>query len=259
MSQQRCGQRPLQHPATYVLFNGGARVAPSSSTRGFMTAWCGQHPIWVGIDGGSLSAIEWGRSPDVVIGDFDSMPAVTLDHLRSAGVETVRAATDKNETDLELALDWVRSQSVGAAQPVRVLVVGLDGGRIDHLITALGVLCSPRYELFELAALGNDATYFVVRHRVLSVAMPVGTTFSLVPILGDASAVRCLGATWPLEDEVLHAGGGRGCSNTSSAPEIAVSAGAGVLALIIPVGSDGRRQASVGRSSRFAENDPDGR
>src|SRR5690606_31025561 len=58
----------------------------------------------IAADGGLDLAEQLRLSPDVVVGDMDSVSATALERARSAGVEVKTHPTAKDETDLELAL-----------------------------------------------------------------------------------------------------------------------------------------------------------
>ena len=64
----------------------------------------------------------------------------------------------KDATDLELALD-----AAIALAPARILVVGSDGGRLDHLLGSLLLLADERYAGAEVDALLGATRIAVVR------------------------------------------------------------------------------------------------
>ncbi len=169
-----------------------------------------------------------GQSVDVVVGDFDSVQAETLRDAEAVGVEVVRHDRDKDEVDLELALDLAVERGATAG-----LVLGGAGGRLDHLAGNLTLLASPRYADLALEAWMGDATVWVIRGR-RSLELRVGTTVSLIPMHGSASAVVATGLRWPLDGDELLAGSSRGVSNVVTANPVEVAAGRGVLLLITP-------------------------
>jgi hypothetical protein len=85
----------------------------------------------VAADSGLDHALALGLHVDVVVGDLDSASAEGQAAARAAGSEFETHPTDKDATDLELALLSARDR--GAR---RVTVVGGGGGRHDHLLAA---------------------------------------------------------------------------------------------------------------------------
>jgi len=80
-------------------------------------------------DGGALHVLGWGLTPDVVIGDMDSLDAAHLEQLEAAGIELILYPPHKDETDLELALE--RALQEGASE---ITILGALGGRIDQTL-----------------------------------------------------------------------------------------------------------------------------
>ena len=60
----------------------------------------------IAADGGARHCFKFDIHPDVVIGDFDSLTTKEIDSLLVAGSNLIRHPADKDETDLELALDF---------------------------------------------------------------------------------------------------------------------------------------------------------
>jgi thiamine pyrophosphokinase len=164
---------------------------------------------------------------DLAVGDFDSISPETLASL--ANVERHPAA--KNATDLELALD-----AALRAQPRRVLVVGSEGGRLDHLLGSLLLLASERYAGVRLDAQLGEAAVHVIRDERTLVGEP-GELVSLFALHGPARGVTARGFRWPLEDATLEPGASLGTSNELAAREASVSVAAGVVVAVRPNGS----------------------
>ena len=117
-------------------------------------------PTVVAADGGLDRALSLGLEVDVVVGDLDSVSPGALAAAEAAGARVLAHPARKDATDLELALD--EALALGAR---RVLVVASAGGRLDHLLSALLLLGSERYEQVELDALVGDALVHVIRTR----------------------------------------------------------------------------------------------
>jgi len=47
----------------------------------------------------------------------------------ASGTQVLRVSPEKDETDLELAIDWALGQDVGS-----LVAIGGGGGRLDHLL-----------------------------------------------------------------------------------------------------------------------------
>ena len=192
-------------------------------------------PTVVAADGGLDRALSLGLEVDVVIGDLDSVSPEALAAARTAGARVVAHPARKDATDLELALD--EALALGGR---RVLVVASAGGRLDHLLSALLLLGSERYEQVELDALVGHALVHVIRTERVLHGEP-GEIVSLLALGGLAERVTTSGLEYPLHDQTLEAGSSRGVSNVFSAAEAQVSVASG---LVLAVRPDGARERS---------------
>lgn len=185
------------------------------------TAWV------VAVDAGLVHAKTLGLTPDVVIGDFDSVSPSALADVDDERL--IRHPVDKDATDLELAMDLV------LARPGldRVVVVGGAGGRLDHFLGNANVLCSNRYADLDIDWVSSAGRACVVRTYVEIHGNP-GQTVSLIPMGGDALGVTTVGLRWRLDGENLRFGSSRGISNVLGAPAATVSLLGGVLLVIQP-------------------------
>ncbi len=204
---------------TVVIFTGGGSLH-SSLLDELPVA-----ELIVAADSGYDLAVELGWSVDVVVGDLDSISTDPL----PGHVIVERHATDKDATDLELALDRVALE-----QPQRVVVVGGAGGRVDHELATATLLCSERWsEIEEIDWVTQRGWAHVVRDRRILHA-DVGSLLTLLPIGGPARGVSTMGLRWNLSDETLHHGSTRGVSNEFAGPVADIRVGLGCLLAVIP-------------------------
>lgn len=175
-------------------------------------------------NGGAELARALGVQVDLAVGDFDSVAAGAL----GPAVPVERHPPAKDATDLELALDAGLS-----FHPERLLVVGSDGGRLDHLLGGLLLLAAERYAGVEVDAQLGRASVHVVRHERRFAGTP-GELVSLLAANGRASGVVTEGLVYPLRGETLEPGSSRGISNVFTGAEARVSVERGVLLAVRP-------------------------
>ncbi|HWJ80486.1 MAG TPA: thiamine diphosphokinase [Niallia sp.] len=90
---------------------------------------------WIGVDRGVVYLMEQSIPIEAAFGDFDS---VTNEEWQQIEVSTnilKRFKPEKNETDMELAIQWAIDQ--GATS---IKLFGATGGRMDHSIANLQLL-----------------------------------------------------------------------------------------------------------------------
>ena len=85
----------------------------------------------IAADAGLLSARKFGVTPDVLLGDFDSLGEPDV----PKGTELIRVPAEKDDTDTQLA---VRVALERGAREI-VIVGGLEG-RLDHTLSSLAIL-----------------------------------------------------------------------------------------------------------------------
>ncbi len=209
-------------PDTVVVFAGGAAPHPRSA---------GSVPVGapiVAADSGAEHALALGLRVDVAVGDFDSIAPAALEAVERAGGRLERHPPGKDATDLALALD-----TAAALRPRRILVVGGDGGRLDHLLGELLLLGAEAYAGIELDALLGPSRIHVVRGE-RSLTGRIGELISLVALHGPAVGVVTEGLAYPLGGETLAPGSSRGVSNRFAAPEARVALASGVVLAVCP-------------------------
>jgi thiamine pyrophosphokinase len=183
----------------------------------------------IAADGGLDNARTLGLVATTVIGDFDSVSPAALEAAAAeGGVRLVRHPEAKDATDLELALD--AALELG---PSRIHVLAGDGGRLDHLLAALLLLASGRYESVQVEATFGAARVQVVRGEQALEGEP-GELVSLLALNGPAEGVTTEGLAFSLAAETLEPGSSRGVSNTFTGRGARVRVERGTLLAIRP-------------------------
>jgi thiamine pyrophosphokinase len=211
-------------PRTAVVVTGGEPPDRLPTSR------IGSPALVVAADSGLSTADALGLGVDVVVGDFDSIDPPRLEAARAAGVVVEAHPTDKDRTDLSLALDRAMRTVAGLA---RIVVLGGHGGRLDHLLANALVLASSEYAAVDVEAWSGPAQLHVVRRRTVVEGAP-GDLLTLLPLGGPARGVRTEGLRFPLRDETLEPGTTRGVSNELTAREAVVHVAGGVLLAVLP-------------------------
>ena len=85
----------------------------------------------IAADAGYLTAKKMGITPDILLGDFDTLGEENIPD----GVECLRVPAEKNDTDTQLAVKVAIER--GAKE---IAIVGGLGGRIDHTLSTLAIL-----------------------------------------------------------------------------------------------------------------------
>lgn len=162
---------------------------------------------------------------DLIVGDLDSVSASAL--ANSKGIPIEQYPTDKNYTDLELALNAAVRLEVD-----RILVLGGHGGRVDHFFTNAAVITAPALSKCRVEWIAGDTHVYVVRNWT-QLHGTTGQEVTLLAVGGPARGVVTAGLKWPLGGDTLESWEGRGLSNQLTAPIATVDVSDGVLLAMV--------------------------
>jgi thiamine pyrophosphokinase len=165
--------------------------------------------IIIAADGGSRHCAALNLTPDVLIGDLDSLSAPEVENLQASGVRIIRHPRRKDFTDLELALQFACQE--GAEQ---IHIYAALGQRWDQTLANLMLIAAPEFANCPIYLLDGNQTIFLVRgNSTLEIPGQPGDTISLIPIGGDVHGITTHGLEYPLKNESLFFGKTRGVSN----------------------------------------------
>lgn len=169
-------------------------------------------------DGGYNHAKEMNVTPDVLLGDFDSAQGF------SEIEDRIEYPARKDYTDGELAVMYAAEHGYDD-----ILLLGMSGDRFDHTLTDIFLLMKCKNGVL----IDDNNEIYLLRDR-LSLKGQKGQTISIIPVNGDAVGLSTKGLEYPLCNETLHFGEGRGVSNvmTEDKCEITIQSG---TALVIKV------------------------
>ncbi len=186
------------------------------------------HPddIIIAADGGTRLILALGRIPSVVIGDLDSITKDERRKIEEAGAQVIRFPRDKNETDLELAIQHARG-----LKPTQIIIVGALGGRLDQTLGNIALLSNPKLATCNLQLDDGVEEAFFCRDQ-LEVRGRSGDLVSLIPWSGAVAGIRTEGLRWPLSDETLHPHKTRGISNEMLAETASIRIRSGLLLVV---------------------------
>lgn len=185
----------------------------------------------IGADSGVDFASALGLRIDVAVGDFDSVSREGLERAEAAGARIERHPNEKDETDLELALD--DAVRAGATD---VLVLGIGGGRLDHLLANVLLLASPRFAPCRIEARTGPARVHVIRggEPATELRGAVGELLTLLAVGGPAVGITTRGLAYALAGESLPESTSRGVSNVVESTPATVELEDGALLAVFP-------------------------
>lgn len=175
-------------------------------------------------DGGTRHALAMGLTPHIIIGDMDSLPKEFS--LSTFDGEVVLYPKDKNETDLELAINHAITLN-----PKQILILGALGGRIDQTLANISLLTNFRPVTCDLR-LNDGLEEISLCKDQLEVRGRSGDVVSLIPYQGNVEGVTTQNLKWKLNNETLFFDKTRGISNEMISDVVKISITKGLLLIV---------------------------
>lgn len=162
---------------------GVTLVGAGQASKGDLDIALAFAPYLVAADGGAQLALNCGRAPKKIIGDFDSIDANTLAQIPKTHQHRIE---DQNTTDFEKCLCNISAPFI--------LGVGFLGGRLDHQLSAFNALV--RHRGPSCILLGETDLIFHL-HGEIELPLEPGTRISLFPMTRMPGASQ--GLVWPID------------------------------------------------------------
>jgi len=161
----------------------------------------------VSADGGLRYIRSLNLIPKLVIGDLDSVSRDDIKFLNNNNIEILKFPTDKDQTDLEIALRELVKRDYKD-----ILVIGALGGRIDQTLANLGLISSISRNGIRIEFDDGREHVMLIQNRLL-LSGKKGDTVSLIPLCSPAKGITTKGMQYSLTDEQLLPEQTRGVSN----------------------------------------------
>ena len=188
----------------------------------------------IAADGGTRHALALGRMPNVLIGDLDSVMDEERRKMKESSVEVFQFPADKNETDLELAI-----QHALTLNSQEVIILAALGGRLDQTLGNIALISDLRPLTLRYAQ-GGDLDIrlddgieeiFFCRDTCKITGTP-SDLVSLIPWQGEVTGIVTTGLKWPLQNETLYPNKTRGISNEMMSESATIQIRSGLLLIV---------------------------
>lgn len=164
----------------------------------------------IGVDRGALWLLRHRVTPDVAIGDFDSVTKVEKKRIHDHSDVYIEYAPEKDATDLELAIDHAIS-----LKPKEVMLFGVLGRRFDHAMGAVHMLLRLESHNIYGVIVDNFSKINIVRRQQTLAHDNIYRYVSIIPVMTKAT-VTLKGFAYELARTALYSGSSLGISNEIS-------------------------------------------
>jgi thiamine pyrophosphokinase len=177
----------------------------------------------IAADGGYHLVKALKLAPSLVIGDLDSLKEQDLEEIKQSKIPLQRFPQEKDETDLELAINAAVARG---SRSIRI--VGASGGRQDQELGILFQLLRPDLAAVDARLEDGRTEAWLLRTEGV-IQGEVGDTVSLLPMGSAVHGIITEGLRYPLRAETLWPYKTRGISNVMESKEARIVIREGTL------------------------------
>lgn len=178
--------------------------------------------IIIAADGGYDNLVRHGITPDILIGDFDSVKSEIPDGLRS-----IRYPKEKDETDMFLSYE--AGVKLGYTEFV---MLGATGGRLDHTYANISLLLYAKEHGHNITLIDRNSVILCIKDESISLAGNEGAKLSVFAMGGVARGVSIIDTRYEVEGAKFTPDFPLGVSNEFGTSPARISVEDGALLII---------------------------
>jgi len=163
----------------------------------------------IAVDGGAKHILKLGLTPQIIIGDFDSISPSLLEQSRLSPTILIKYPTKKDKTDFELAIDLCMDRKFQ-----EIIIFGILGDRIDHMLANIFLLVKIQAEnqSIKIKIIEGKKEIYIL-NKEITINGKIGDEISIIPVSKKLEGVSTEGLYYRLIDDTLLFGTTRGVSN----------------------------------------------
>ncbi len=182
----------------------------------------GKDDLIIAADGGLLPLMEVGMTPDLLIGDFDSMEKPDL------AVETITLPVEKDDTDTVFAV----KEGFRRGYTEFVIYGGLGGSRLSHTLANIQLLSFVQAKGGNATLVGGNTKLFLLQKESMVFDKQQKGTLSVFAYT-PAATVTLQGLYYPLEKAQITNGFPLGVSNHFTGKEAKITVHDGQVLVVV--------------------------
>lgn len=151
-------------------------------------------------DGGLEKAEKLNLTPNIVVGDLDSVSSQVLANYLNKNLELIKYPEEKNFTDMEIAIEYAVNKNYK-----EIILVGATGTRLDH--TVGNILLLEKYFLngIKIKILDNNNIVQIMGSN-LQLKNKKNYYVSIIPVTETLEGVSLKGFKYPLNNITVKRG-----------------------------------------------------
>lgn len=179
----------------------------------------GKDDMIIAADGGYDNLVRHGYTPDILIGDLDSIESEIPE-----GTRIISYPKEKDETDMFLS--YKAGVTLGYTEFV---MLGATGGRLDHTYANISLLLYAKERGHNITVIYEGGIILCLKDESVTLSGSEGATLSVFAIDGAAEGVSISGAKYEVENVSLTPDFPLGVSNEFLDRDVRISVTDGTL------------------------------
>ncbi|MFX0549116.1 thiamine diphosphokinase [Hathewaya histolytica] len=179
-------------------------------------------------DSGAEATLKYNLTPNMIVGDLDSISEDTYMYYLNKGCKFVRYSPEKDFTDTELAIE--EAINIGSDE---IILFGCTGTRLDHVLANLGLLVDYYERGININLIDDNNEVFVIQ-KPIKISGVKGKIFSLQAFRENVNKLTIKNAKYELLNHNLKAGSPLTVSNEFLDGEAYIGFESGTLLVILP-------------------------
>lgn len=177
-------------------------------------------------DGGTKHAYNLKCTPNLIMGDFDSMEEEWYSYYQEHKVPFEHFPVEKDQTDTEIAL--LKAIEVGAQE---ILMLGCTGTRLDHTLANIHLLKQALIKGVK-AKIVDEYNEIYLINKEIRIGGNKKDIISLLPFSDNVKGICATNVYYPVSNMSMVLGDPIGVSNTMEADEVKIQIDQGLLLVI---------------------------
>lgn len=159
------------------------------------------------VDGGARHLIHLGVTPDILLGDLDSIDSRSKDWMVKNNTKLIKFPSKKDKTDTELAIDYAIEN-----RAKEIILTGVTGSRLDHTLGNIMLLWRLMTDNIKAKIIDDNNEIFIIDNNI-ALKKQENTYVSLIPLTKNLTGVDLKGFEYNITDGVLDQFSTMGISN----------------------------------------------
>lgn len=151
-------------------------------------------------DGGLEKAEYLNLSPNIIIGDLDSVNAFVLKKYRDMDIEIVKYPAEKNFTDMELAIEYAVDKGYKD-----IVLIGATGSRLDHTVANTLLIEAYFKKGVKIKIIDNNNLVQIVTNK-MEIKYKQNYFVSIIPTTDRIEGITLEGFKYPLNNVNVNRG-----------------------------------------------------